>query len=98
MIRLTRSITRWSSVFSTTAQVVKLKFTAGDRRLKADEMAYEQRDHAWIAAYGEKAGKRYVVVAMVEHGGGGSAVAGPVVRKVYDYLFGQMTTAAVGQR
>jgi len=76
-----------------TAQVVKLKFASGDRRLKTHEMAYEQRDHAWIASYGEKAGKRYVVVAMVEHGGGGGAVAGPVARKVYDYLFGQMATA-----
>ena len=25
---------------------------------------------------------------MVEHGGGGSSVAGPVARKVYDFLFG----------
>jgi len=81
-----------------TAQVVKLKFASGDRRLKTHEMAYEQRDHAWIATYGEKAGRRYVVVAMVEHGGGGAAVAGPVARKVYDHLFGQMATAAAEQR
>jgi penicillin-binding protein 2 len=80
-----------------TAQVVKLKFASGDRRLKTHEMAYEQRDHAWIASYGEKAGKRYVVVAMVEHGGGGGAVAGPVARKVYEYLFGQLPTAVAGK-
>jgi penicillin-binding protein 2 len=81
-----------------TAQVVKLKFASGDRRLKTHEMAYEQRDHAWIASYGEKAGKRYVVVAMVEHGGGGGAVAGPVVKKIYEHLFGPLATAAAGQR
>jgi len=81
-----------------TAQVVKLKFASGDRRLKTHEMAYEQRDHAWIASYGEKAGKRYVVVAMVEHGGGGGSVAGPVAKKVYDYLFGPLSTAAAGHR
>jgi len=81
-----------------TAQVVKLKFASGDRRLKSHEMAYEQRDHAWIASYGEKAGKRYVVVTMVEHGGGGGSVAGPVAKKVYDHLFSPLSTAAAGQR
>jgi penicillin-binding protein 2 len=81
-----------------TAQVVKLKFASGDRRLKTHEMAYEQRDHAWIASYGEKAGKRYVVVTMVEHGGGGSSVAGPVAKKVYEHLFNPLSTAAAGQR
>jgi len=81
-----------------TAQVVKLKFASGDRRLKTHEMAYEQRDHAWMASYGEKAGKRYVVVAMVEHGGGGGAVAGPVVKKVYEHLFGSLLTAAAGKQ
>jgi penicillin-binding protein 2 len=79
-----------------TAQVVKLKFASGDRRLKTHEMAYEQRDHAWIASYGEKAGKRYVVVAMVEHGGGGGSVAGPVAKKVYEYLFRSPATTVAG--
>ncbi len=78
-----------------TAQVVKLKFAGGsDRRLKTHEMAYEQRDHAWIAAYGEKGGKRYVAVVMVEHGGGGSSVAGPVAKKVFEHLFGPVPTVA----
>ena len=71
-----------------TAQVVKLKMAAGDRRLKSSEMEYAQRDHAWIATWGIKDGKSYVVIVMVEHGGGGSSVAGPVARKVYDFLFG----------
>ncbi len=53
---------------------------SGDRRLKTHEMEYSQRDHAWIATFGQKKnGKSYVVVVMVEHGGGGgSTVAGPV--------------------
>ncbi len=68
-----------------TAQVVKL----GEQRLKSHQVAYEHRDHAWMVSWGEKEGKRYVVVAMVEHGGGGGATAGPVVRRVYDYLFGE---------
>ncbi|MDR2055092.1 MAG: penicillin-binding protein 2 [Desulfovibrio sp.] len=71
-----------------TAQVVKLKMAAGDRRLRTAEMEYAQRDHAWIVTWGAKDGKRYVIVVMVEHGGGGSSVAGPVARKIYDHLFG----------
>jgi len=71
-----------------TAQVVKLKMSAGDRRLRTSEMEYAQRDHAWIATWGAKNGKTYVVIVMVEHGGGGSSVAGPVARKIYDRLFG----------
>ena len=70
-----------------TAQVVKLKMNK-DRRVKVSEMAYEQRDHAWIATWGAKGAERYVVVVMVEHGGGGSSVAGPVAKKVYEALFG----------
>ncbi|SHN54667.1 penicillin-binding protein 2 [Desulfovibrio litoralis] len=68
-----------------TAQVVKI----GEVRLKTHQLAYEHRDHAWIVSWGEKEGKRYVVIAMVEHGGGGGAVAGPIVKRVYDYLFGE---------
>lgn len=71
-----------------TAQVVKLRFSSGDRRLKTAEMEYAQRDHAWIATWGRKNGRTYVVVVMVEHGGGGSSVAGPVAKKVYEHLFG----------
>ena len=77
-----------------TAQVVKLRFGSGERRLKSHEMAYEQRDHAWIACYGEKAGKRYVVVVMIEHGGGGGSVAGPVAKRVYEHLFGPVPELA----
>ena len=68
-----------------TAQVVKL----GEVRLKSHQIAYEFRDHAWMVSWGDKEGVRYVVVAMVEHGGGGGSSAGPVVRHVYDYLFGE---------
>lgn len=71
-----------------TAQVVKLKFGKNERRLKTSEMEYAQRDHAWIATWGRKNGKSYVVIVMVEHGGGGSKVAGPVAKKVYEKLFG----------
>ena len=53
-----------------TAQVVKIRMV-GERRQRTAEMAYLERDHAWIASYGRKDGKDVVVVVMLEHGGGG---------------------------
>ena len=69
-----------------TAQVVKLRMS-GERRLRTDEVAYLERDHAWMASWGQRNGKTIVVVAMIEHGGGGASVAGPVVKKVYDAYY-----------
>lgn len=68
-----------------TAQVVRI---VGDVRLKAHQMAYEHRDHAWMASWAIRDKKKYVVVVMVEHGGGGGSVAGPVVKKMYEHIFG----------
>ncbi len=70
-----------------TAQVVKLRMS-GERRLKTEEMTYYERDHAWMASWGERNGQKLVIVAMIEHGGGGSSVAGPIVRRVYDQIYG----------
>lgn len=69
-----------------TAQVVKVKMV-GDRRKKNYEMDFQERDHAWLGAYAEKDGRRYVIVTMLEHGGGGSAAAGPVTRDIIRLLF-----------
>ncbi len=76
-----------------TAQVTKLKMV-GEQRVRTEDLAYEHRDHAWIATWGEKAGKRLVVVVMVEHGGHGGSDAGPVARRVYDRFFGPPPGAA----
>jgi penicillin-binding protein 2 len=70
-----------------TAQVVRL--VNADVRIKGKFMPYEQRDHAWMASWAKKDGKSYVVVCIVEHGGGhGGEICGPIVRKVYEQLFG----------
>jgi penicillin-binding protein 2 len=69
------------------AQVVKLRMD-GKRVMKANELPWEQRDHGWMATWGRKEGKTYVVIAMVEHGGGGGSAAGPVAKRVYEHLFG----------
>ncbi|MCJ7662833.1 MAG: penicillin-binding protein 2 [Desulfobacterales bacterium] len=61
-----------------TAQVVRL--TAGERQ-RAEDMAYEQRDHAWFVAY-VAAHTPLAVVVLVEHGGHGGAAALPLAREL----------------
>lgn len=72
-----------------TAQVVKLQERY--EKKKTHEIPYKYRDHAWMASFGEKDGKRFVVVSMVEHGGHGSSDAGPVAGAVLDALLGVQT-------
>ncbi len=69
-----------------TAQVAKLQFD-GNRRLKTHEMEFYTRDHAWISAFVKYKNRDFVIVTMVEHGGGGSSVAGPVTRDVIKYMY-----------
>lgn len=68
-----------------TAQVVRL--TDKLKEMKEDQIPYKFRDHAWMAAFGEKGDRRYTVVAMVEHGLHGASGAGPVVKAMFEYLF-----------
>jgi penicillin-binding protein 2 len=42
---------------------------------------------AWFAGYAPADKPRYVVVAMVEEGGGGSLNAAPIVRRIFEGLF-----------
>jgi penicillin-binding protein 2 len=64
-----------------TAQVVKL----GAKRLKASQVGYFERDHAWFAAFAPADDPRIVVVVLNEHSGFGASNAAPtaaaVVRK-----------------
>ena len=56
-----------------TAQVKKL----GARRLKADQMSYFERDHAWFATFAPADNPEIVVVVLNEHSGFGSSNAAP---------------------
>jgi penicillin-binding protein 2 len=56
-----------------TAQVKKL----GARRLKADQVAYFDRDHAWFATFAPADDPEIVVVVLNEHSGFGSSNAAP---------------------
>jgi penicillin-binding protein 2 len=49
-----------------------------------DELPWNARDHALFVAYVPADAPRYAVAAVVEHGGGGGAVAAPLVRDVIE--------------
>lgn len=46
------------------------------------DIPYRFRDHAWFFGFSPVEKPEIVVVALVEHGGGGGAMAGPIVRDV----------------
>jgi penicillin-binding protein 2 len=52
----------------------------GLRRL--DQVPWKERDHALFVAYAPVDNPRYAAAVIVEHGGGGSAVAAPIVRNI----------------
>jgi penicillin-binding protein 2 len=61
-----------------TAQVVKM----GARRLKAEQVSYFERDHAWFAAFAPAEDPEIVVVVLNEHSGFGASKAAPTASAV----------------
>jgi penicillin-binding protein 2 len=61
-----------------TAQVVKL----GAHRLKASQVGYFERDHAWFAAFAPADDPEIVVVVLNEHSGFGASNAAPTASAV----------------
>jgi len=69
-----------------TAQVSML----GEERLKAKDISYRLRDHAWFSGYAPADDPKIAVVVLVEHGGFGSEIAAPIAREVIKaYLLGR---------
>ena len=66
---------------SGTAQVVSI---AQNEKYDEDELAERSRDHALFVAFAPVEDPRIAVAVIVENGGSGSGVAGPVARKVID--------------
>lgn len=66
-----------------TAQVI-----AQERRVDNEDLALENRDHAWFASFGPLEKPSLVVVVFVEHGGAGSKAAAPLARKMYEAFIG----------
>ncbi len=46
------------------------------------DLPWDRRDHALFVAYAPADAPRYAVSVVVEHGGGGSSVAGPIARDI----------------
>ena len=64
-----------------TSQVIQKREGRSDAHLP------EFQDHAWFASFAPAQNPEIMVVAFVEHGGGGGAVAAPVARKVLENYF-----------
>lgn len=70
-----------------TAQVVGIKQdTKTDERLKEHDMEYYRRSHAWLTTYAPIKNPKYVVTALIEHGGHGGAAAGEIISKIYNKM------------
>jgi penicillin-binding protein 2 len=66
-----------------TAQVVKL----GAKRLKASQVSYFERDHAWFASFAPADDPEIVVVVLNEHSGFGASNAAPTASAVVKKYF-----------
>ncbi|MGA1675334.1 MAG: penicillin-binding protein 2 [Pseudomonadales bacterium] len=66
---------------SGTAQVVEIR---QNETYDERELNEYQRKHAWFIGFAPADSPEIVLAALVENGGGGSAVAAPVVRQVID--------------
>jgi penicillin-binding protein 2 len=51
------------------------------KRKKEAELAYWKRSHAWLTTYGPYKHPKFIVTAMIEHGGHGGHAAGGIVSK-----------------
>ncbi len=54
---------------------------------KNESRPWEERDHALFIAYGPIDNPAYAISIIVEHGGGGSAVAAPIARDIMREVF-----------
>jgi penicillin-binding protein 2 len=70
---------------SGTAQVFTV---AQDETYNKDDLAERMRDHALFVAFAPADEPRIAVAVIVENGGSGSGVAGPLARKVMDTYLG----------
>jgi len=69
-----------------TAQVASISQDV-KKRAKESELAYFKRSHAWLTTYAPFEKPKFVITMIVEHGGHGGSAAGPVVAKVYRWMF-----------
>jgi penicillin-binding protein 2 len=66
-----------------TTQVRRITMAQRDAGLpKGDEIPWHERTHALFVAFAPDENPRYALSVIVEHGGGGAAVAAPIARDI----------------
>ena len=69
-----------------TAQVIHLsKYKDADEK----DIPYKYRDHAWFTSFAPTENPEIAVTVLVEHGGHGGSVAGPVAKDIIEQYFAQ---------
>lgn len=63
-----------------TAQVKRINRLERSRGIKNEDLEWKYRHHALFVGYAPVENPRYVCSVVVEHGGGGSAVAAPIAK------------------
>jgi len=70
-----------------TTQVRRITMAERDAGLREqDELPWRERNHALFVAYAPENNPRYALSVVVEHGGGGSAVAAPIARDIMEQV------------
>ena len=57
------------------------------KRVSSASVEFKYRDHAWFAAFAPIENPQIAIAVFLEHGGSGSANAGPVAMEVFDRYF-----------
>lgn len=71
---------------SGTTQVRRISLTERQKRVRRnEELPWKLRDHALFAGYAPLNDPRFAVCVVIEHGGGGSRIAGPLARDLLLY-------------
>ena len=71
---------------SGTAQVVEIR---QGEEYDEEELSEFSRKHAWFMAFAPVEDPQIALAVLVENGGGGSSVAGPVAREIIDSYLGR---------
>ena len=67
-----------------TAQVSRLRRDEAGRRIKNEDLPKHLRDHAWFVGYAPANSPQVAFAVIIENGGSGGRVTGPVVRELLD--------------